>query len=148
MLDDKKSCDFMEQTCHEHEELRRLLGNIQQIISLRRDSIDRVAELLTILREQLQSHFNHEQVGGLFKRISKKAPWLTDRANLLEDQHPQFLEDLRELAGWARENRSSPQWWEEIERRYLQFSKEFLCHESDENEMLQEAYGQDIGSQD
>ena len=52
------------------------------------------------------------------------------------------------MARQARRVHGSPDWWEQLEECFNEFSQELSRHESAENAILQEAYTQDIGDQD
>lgn len=148
MTETNTSHDVFEQTRQEHEELRDLLGAVTRALSQRHDTVDRVAELLTTLSEHAQTHFDQEESSGFFEQVVAKAPRLSDRADALLQEHAALRETLRSLATQARENRTSPDWWDDMEKGFHDFSKRLMHHESEENAILQEAYGQDIGSQD
>lgn len=148
MTETNTSRDVFEQTKQEHDELRNLLGEVHRALSKRQDTVDRIAELLTSLGEHAQTHFDREEANGFFEQVTAQAPRLSERANTLLKEHIALREAIRSLSVRARENRSSPDWWEEIEAEFHAFSKRLMQHESEENAILQDAYGQDIGSQD
>jgi len=93
-------------------------------------------------------HFDQEETSGFFKEIVERAPRLSDRADALIQEHAELRETIRQLVEQARKNRKSSNWWDETEDAFHDFSKRLMRHESEENSLLQEAYGVDIGSQD
>lgn len=147
MFNERDTRRFVEHSKQEHDQLRRLLGDIGHVIAHRCDTIDRVAKLLVLLSDQITEHFQQEEEAGFFEGVISRAPRMADQTRRLCEQHKLLKEQIRQLASHARENRTSPDCWRDIEDGFQQFSKNLMTHESEENSLLQEAYGQDIGSQ-
>jgi hypothetical protein len=59
-----------------------------------------------------------------------------------------MLHTASELARFASAGSGSESWWRELNSRFHVFSKELMHHEGEENQLLQEAYQDDIGSKD
>jgi hypothetical protein len=97
----------------------------------------------------LTKHFALEEDGGYFVEALHHAPQLISKANQLLAQHPKICTQAQHLVGDLQNRNSfSKDWWDETRARFCEFRDELLKHEKHENGLLQEAYGQDIGSHD
>ncbi len=132
----------------EHEELRELLGKVRRTLAQRLGSAASVAEMLQSLDGHLQEHFDEEEgLDGFFDEVCSQAPRLSERAEALKQEHAWLSNALRELVECADEP-GCDDWWQELERKFHEFSRAVMQHESKENELLQETYGDDIGLAD
>lgn len=141
----------------EHEELRELLGKVHRTLARRPHSPTDVLKMLQSLYCQLQLHFDEEEVGGLFVEICSLAPRLSERAEALRVEHAWLNNRLLELiqcadSGCASDCANSDSNCDDerltLEAKFHEFSKELMQHERKENELLMEAYGDDIGASD
>jgi iron-sulfur cluster repair protein YtfE (RIC family) len=132
----------------EHHELRELLGKIHQALTQHRQDIAEVSSLLNTLKDQIEEHFREEEEGGFFEQITDQAPRLQHRAGEVRDQHADLSERISQLCVQASTGSGDESWWQEMERQFHDFSKELMHHEGRENELLQDAYAQDIGPTD
>jgi iron-sulfur cluster repair protein YtfE (RIC family) len=132
----------------EHEELRERFASIHRALADPAASPVSVAETLQSLDRHLQEHFDDEEgTGSFFDAVCAQAPRLSQRAEALKQEHAWLGNALRELIECVDQPKSV-QWREELEAKFHEFSKSVMQHESKENELLQEAYGDDIGSAD
>lgn len=148
MNDDAHIHESFEQIRREHAELRELLGSVSRALADREISLEQASEMFTSLRGQIVKHFETEEQGQFFEEIIDHAPRLSDRANATCDEHEQLLAQVKQMADLALEKAGTPDWWQQLNDQFHDFSKGLMHHESQEMELMQEAYGEDIGSKD
>ena len=73
---------------------------------------------------------------------------LVSRANRLMAQHPKLSAKARAVIKGTEANQGTEIWWKETRRLFDEFREALAQHERGEDELLQEAYTQDIGSND
>ena len=139
---------LFEQIQQDHAELRKVLGEVHQVLSRKQASVDSVAELIKVLTDHIETHFEEEESTGVFQQISAREPRLTARAEGLRDEHDQLRQTVHSLNLAAQGESGTADWWEKIETAFHDFSKDLMRHEHQENELVQEAYEQDIGAAD
>ncbi len=132
----------------EHKRLSSHLGTLLRILTERQRASVEIAVEFEKLKDELVHHFHEEDDGGFFEGIVDHAPRLSERIAALREEHVQLLEQLNELQAKADVPSASLEWWEDMEHSFHEFSCELMRHEHRENEILQEAYGVDIGAQD
>lgn len=132
----------------EHKRLSNHLGNLLRVLAERQRTVVELAVEFEKLKDELVQHFHEEDEGGFFDGIVEHAPRLSERIEALRQEHDRLLEQLNELQTKVDVPAPSPEWWQELERSFHDFSCELMRHEHRENEILQEAYGVDIGAQD
>ena len=140
--------DTLEHVRHDHARLHTLLGDTRRRLTQREETVNDVATMLGSVCEHLVDHFKLEEDGGFFQQLTAQAPRLSDIAETLEEEHVHLLETAQSLAKIAREGDGSDSWWSRLETDFLDFSKRMLQHEAKEHDLLQQAYGEDIGSHD
>ena len=94
------------------------------------------------------THFAEEETAGFFDDVVDRAPRLSDRIDALRTEHQQLLAAIRRLNEVAGDGDGSADWWQRLEAAFHQFSNDLMHHESTENEILLEAYTDDIGAAD
>lgn len=130
----------------EHQQLRELLRTVQEAVAARRSDVA-VENLIGELAGQVAEHFRHEEAGGYFVEVIQVAPRLAHRAETLQQQHARLSEQLGGLRRLAKEAEQKGQ-WEELTTAMEQFCTTFQMHELAENQLLQQAYTDDIGVDD
>jgi hypothetical protein len=128
--------------------LRLLLGAIERALRERTASIAEVSDMLAQLGDRLVKHFALEEQEGYFGDALLRAPQLVAKANQLLAQHPLMCGCVSSLLQEAQSAPEGEDWWDRTERLFLAFRDELLRHERQEDRLLLEAYGQDIGSHD
>ena len=134
--------ELIQEIRDEHQALRDLLGAISRTLATGSDGVGEVSSMLSSLRTQLDQHFADEEKIGFFDKVAEKALRLAERTQHLHDEHAKLKSTLKNLAEFVEEKSN---WWQETERRFRDFSKELMHHESAENELLMDAYMRDIG---
>jgi iron-sulfur cluster repair protein YtfE (RIC family) len=138
----------MDQIRQEHEELRETLGKIHRTLGKREAAVAAVAEMLSLLGDDVETHFSDEETTGFFDNVLDRAPRLSDRIDALRSQHQELSATVESLQEVATSGDGSDDWWRRIETAFHDFSKELMHHEGSENELLLEAYTDDIGAAD
>jgi iron-sulfur cluster repair protein YtfE (RIC family) len=140
--------DINEAIRHEHEQLRELLGAIGQTLTIREVPFDAVVRKFSLLRDQLESHFHHEEADGFFEQIADHAPRLAGRVSKLCAAHVEMLGEIDGLTEQAMQGDGSDGWWCFLEASFQDFAKRLMAHEREENALLHQAYCDDIGNKD
>lgn len=139
---------LFDQIQKDHNELRRLLGEVHHVLSRKLENVARVAEMVESLTDHVESHFDEEEATGVFREVSEREPRLTSRAEELRCEHDRLRETVQALNLAAKSGDGAADWWEQLETAFRDFSKDLMHHEHQENELVQEAYEQDIGAGD
>jgi iron-sulfur cluster repair protein YtfE (RIC family) len=125
-------------------EVQRVCGNSQRIRERRRH----VVELLAELRDQLAMHFALEEAFGYFDDPLRVAPRLSATASQLRDEHKTLYAEISHLTDEvdaverAGDLPTRARWVVEQFRTYYDLLQH---HESRENELILDAYDEDIG---
>ena len=99
-------------------------------------------------RDQLALHFALEEAYGYFEDPVNVAPRLSRQANQLRSEHKQLYLDFCELVDRAErmfydEEYAALALW--IGPEFLEYDRKLRSHEERENELIFEAYDDDIG---
>ena|GEM_PF-1785283 len=132
----------------QHVALRERIAGIRKTLEGQPDKPELVGSQLSMLSEELQEHFLEEEKGGFFDMIRQRAPRLASDTKLLEEEHQEFLGRIRDLITTAETCEGSEPWWQRLKAEFHEYSKGLMHHESLENQLLQRAYNEDIGSHD
>ena len=133
---------------HQHAELRGMVGEMQKTITSRPENAGFLGQKLTELMKYLEMHFHEEEAEGFFEQVERHAPRLTTETGQLKDEHKVFLVQVRSMIASVDSAEGTDAWWEQLEKDFLEFGKAIMQHESKENQLLQRAYIEDIGSHD
>lgn len=143
------SVSWREQFDQEHKQLRTLLGEAVQSFARRREAVEEAARVLGVISDEVQEHFiEEEKCEGFYDQILEQAPRLQSRADMIRAQHEIFRNKVARLTQTVRRVHDYELWWDKLEKEFHAFSTELMHHESDEAELLQDAYEEDIGSKD
>ena len=132
----------------EHQELRDLLARIHRTLANDQSSVEEVTKLLRTLCDDLRAHFRNEEEQGFFSQITDHAPRLTSHADSLCGEHLEMLLDAEALAKQSEMGDGTDRWRQALSEAFHSLSKQLMHHESEENQLLQQAYSEDIGGQD
>ena len=106
---------------------------------------------LECLRDDLAMHFSLEEFFGYFEDPLTVAPRLGDRAGRLRDEHGLLYEQLCEIVDVAEElveEHQLSRLSHHVPRRLQNFFDRLARHERDENELIMEAFCDDVGVAD
>ena len=127
---------YLEQVLAEHQELRRLLTNVQRLLvvgeSEKRELIAQVCELVDLC----EAHFAEEETGGYMHDVIKAAPRLSHRAELLLAQHEHLLESLEALRVLVQSGVESAAWRKRVQQDFAQLARRLGEHESAEYRLV------------
>jgi hypothetical protein len=137
-----------EEILGEHAQVQQMLLSVRETILERASSRQVVREMLDELAQVLLDHFGHEEAGGYFSAALAMAPRLTERAAELVRQHPMLMAQLAALQLHAASRQPSAPWWQQLESGFAAFFDEFSRHEAGENVLLQDAFHDDLGTED
>ena len=138
----------LDQIREQHIELRRRMREVEALlgdsagddVAARRGRLD---ELLADFEVALSEHFAIEEQGGYFAEVLAVAPRLSGRVARLGGNHPAFRRRLTRL----RQHIPDPTIaWPDVEARVAALLKALADHESAENDLVHEAFMQDLGS--
>ncbi len=138
----------LEELVDQHARLREILKEIQCTLTQRRASCVTIVAMFSDLTDQIRSHFAHEENEGYFSEAVAQAPRLATQADHLLGQHVDLLNHLNHLHQLAQQGTGSSQWWVQITFAFDNFTRLFLEHEQQENDLVQGAYNEDIGESD
>ncbi len=140
--------DFFEIMKREHQELIDLLGQIRHALATDNKDAGEIEKLVGNLVRRMRSHFQDEEEGGYMSKALECAPRLTPLAEQLHQQHATLLEIAGRLSSHVGTKAGTEPWWTELAEIFDGFAKQLLKHESQENDLVQEAFIQDIGTGD
>ena len=145
---------FLKEIKDDAEELRGLFRRLE--VNLLVESPPRVSRRhlhssLSELRDQLAMHFTLEEAFGYFEDAIDVAPWLSMKADQLRGEHDAFYNDVCEIVDQSEQllHREVPgNQLGRVIRRFGDFLAMFRKHESAENQMIQQAFNEDLGGWD
>lgn len=132
----------------EHVRLGKTMANLRRMLATRSGEPDKIAVVFHDLAQRILEHFEHEEHGGYFAEATEHAPRLKRRANELLDQHLQMASHVERLQELAATKKTSDEWWHVLQDEFGRFLECFRAHETAEDRLIQEAYGDDIGTGD
>ncbi len=142
---------FLQEIKEDNRQLRELLGKTKSIFTDLGKAFPAqksVVDLLWRLRDQLAMHFALEDAYGYFDDAIAEAPRLSEQAVILRRQHDDLFLQICELVEQAEqvlygENTLGDR--AALASSYLSFHKAFQEHETREDELILEAFDDDIG---
>jgi hemerythrin-like domain-containing protein len=137
--------DTFEKMHQEHDALREKLGRIHDVFTGVDPSPSEIIALLQEFAEALAVHFSNEEVGGYFAEVISRSPELAGQIGRLAIEHQQLRHTAAELCRFATSGSPSMSWWRELASGCHAFSRQLMHHESEENQLLQQAYRRDVG---
>ncbi|MCH8043150.1 MAG: hemerythrin domain-containing protein [Planctomycetes bacterium] len=133
------------------EEHHSLLHAVESLRGLLRQPSARpaaVAAMLLDLKDRLELHFAHEEFGGYFSEVRDIAPRFSRQIDTLKQQHIEFLSTIDAIGERLDRPSDSTTWRPAIAADFDLFVDVFQRHESEENELIQEALQRDVGTED
>lgn len=140
----------LEQIRAQHFELGRLIRALEKAFAALASECEdearsrHVLALLEDLDRALPEHFALEERGGYFFEVVEVAPRLRPRAERLQRSHVEFREQSRAVLELARSAVGAPDKWERWKQLTAEFLKRLRQHEADENELVREAFRDDL----
>jgi len=116
---------------------------LEQISDAFYDSADAVAQLrdrLVQLAEQLESRFAEEEHSGRLDDVLCHAPWLTPKAQELQQQHVPLVETVRGIQRMCDADDNPVAWWGRVRREFEGLAERLQEHEAGDNRLLQDTH--------
>jgi len=142
---------FLQEIKEVNQELFQRLLEVRQILSrpvpFTMDGSLFVTKLAE-LRDQLALHFALEEAYGYFDDPVFVAPQLGRVAESLRAQHRELYLEISQIAEQAERHQyrgQLPSWIVVLAGAFMRFHHRFQQHESRENELIQQAYDDDLG---
>ena len=137
--------ELAEKIGQEHDALRDKLRRIHAALAIREMDAEELRELLCEFQIALGVHFsNEEESEGFFDSVTGHSPRLTFQAGQLCTEHKELLRKAAELCRFAAAGSPSMAWWRELNSRCHEFTRQLMRHESEESQLLQQAYQDDL----
>jgi hypothetical protein len=106
---------------------------------------------LAQLRDQLGMHFALEEAYGYFEDAIEVAPRLSMKADSLRAEHDEFYNEICSLVDQAEQllhDELPDRWMADVVNRFAEFFTAFQNHETAENQLIQQAFNEDLGGWD
>lgn len=136
---------FLMQT-EEHAALRLLFAAVAANVGPDGDG-RLVAELMKQLVDELKMHFQLEEIDGVFDQVERDAPQLSHEVHQLRVEHVELMAEAENLLQLAQKV-ADPALRRQFQHLFQRFRDRMADHESQENFVVQRAYGVDIGGKD
>ena len=104
--------------------------------------------MLGELEQRLPHHFAAEERVGFLSEAVNQAPRLSRRADELRAECAQLAEGLTSLHTRMRSAGRATRRWQELDTECRRFAEAYHDHESRENQLIHEAWAQDVGAVD
>ncbi|MEX0819828.1 MAG: hemerythrin domain-containing protein [Pirellulaceae bacterium] len=131
----------------EHECLHQSLDELRRLFE-ERQSPGKVAPALAQFAEHVQAHFIHEEEEeGFFDTVTDQAPRLKMRSDVLIEEHVAMARELAKLQRHTTDGVVAADWWSRLSDEFESFWQSFCRHERAENELVLEAFDDDIGAE-
>lgn len=104
------------------------------------DAVFRLRERIERLADQIASRFAEEERSGRYDEALGYAPWLTARAQELQQQHLQLIEALHGIQRRCGSSDGPVAWWQHVRREFEDFSELLQEHEAAESNLLDEMH--------
>ena len=143
---------FLREIKEDDHRLRELFHETEQLFtSPRVDTRKLVTRRLWQLRDQLAMHFALENAFGYLAHVVEHAPRLCERAQRMVAEHDDlFLQlcDIIELSEEVSYHEIGARRGSDVARAFFEFQRQFCAHERHENELLFDAFDDDLGDGD
>ena len=137
--------ELAEKIKQEHDALRDKLRQIHAALAVRDMESGEITALLHEFHSALAVHFsNEEESEGFFEAVTAHSPRLAHHAGRLCTEHETLLRKADELCRFAVAGSPALSWWRELSTRCHEFSRQLMQHESEESQLLQQAYQEDL----
>jgi iron-sulfur cluster repair protein YtfE (RIC family) len=142
----------LERTLAQHFALRQQIRALEQLLKEHDDprgaNLTKTHTLLEAFDPVLREHFAEEERGGYFSEALSAAPRLNRRAERLAANHIELRERLEKLLDLTRTAADAPDKWQKVTTGLAEFVKTLRAHEDEENDLVREAFMDDLGRGD
>jgi|GEM_PF-1565909 len=119
---------------------QQLLEEIADAFYESADLVARLRDRIACLAEQISGRFTAEEGSGRFEDVLCNAPWLTARAQELQQQHAQLVESLHAIRRRCESSDGPVSWWLQLQQEFTEFAELLREHEVAELSLLQEVH--------
>jgi iron-sulfur cluster repair protein YtfE (RIC family) len=127
---------------------QQVLKEISDLFDESADAVTRVREQLERLTEQATRRFASEERSGRYEEVMCHAPWLTARAQELQQQHSDLVETLHRMRSLCESSDGPVAWWQRMQQEFEDFAELLQEHEAAENNLLSEMHPGPAWNQD
>ena len=135
-----------------HHALHQQIRALEQLLEQREEPDEaRVREALVLFEgfePILEEHFAVEEQGGYFSDVLAVAPRLTRWATRLERNHGDFRARLQRLLELAHNAVDAPDKWSKVISGVAIFLQKLKEHEAEENDLVRQAFMDDLAPGD
>jgi hemerythrin-like domain-containing protein len=141
---------LVDETLEEHSSCMKLVSELEACLDRRPDDpvrwVTELTDQLSGLTGALGRHFEREEAGPIFRTLPTRHPRLAQSLADLEAEHSVMLLELRDVVSTA-EALESPELFEvrELNARVQLFVARIRRHEAAENELVVQAYWDEVG---
>jgi iron-sulfur cluster repair protein YtfE (RIC family) len=142
---------FHEEHAALHDMLRSLRQRVREAAASAGEGArarSEVGSLLGELAERLPRHFATEERAGFLSEAVNQAPRLSRRADELRAECAQLAAGVAALRTRMRSAGRATRRWQELDAECRRFAEAYHDHESRENQLIHEAWSEDIGAVD
>ncbi|MEE8412172.1 MAG: hemerythrin domain-containing protein [Acidobacteriota bacterium] len=145
--------DSFQETLDDHRECMQVVSEIEACLDQPPDNAGQwVAQLLQRLpglARTMREHFEDEEGGLLYAELPRRRPHLAVRLAALKEEHPRMLVEIEKTIDIATHLREAELYeLRELNARIQLLVARIRRHEAAENELIFEAYWEDIGTGD
>lgn len=146
---DQQSLDDSNVVCELREvPPRQVVAEISSIFREPTDAMIELCERIDWLADQLARRFASEEQSGRYDDALCHAPWLTARAQELQQQHQQLIDLLNGLRQLCQSSDGLVAWWQRLREDFSEFAELLEEHEAAENNLLDDMHPGPSWSQD
>jgi hypothetical protein len=145
--------DSFQETLDDHRECMEVVSEMEACLDQPPDDsarwVARLLERLPGLARTMREHFEDEEGGLLYAELPQRSPHIAVRLAALKEEHPRMLDEIEktiDIAGSLREAELHE--LRELNARIQLLVARIRRHEAAENELIFEAYWEDIGAGD
>ena len=151
--DPDKERKLVDQTLDDHAETMQAVTHLEAILDRHPDPEGKwIAEIiaeLPRLSQVLRCHFGEEQEGPLYREIPVRRPRFAERLRRLEAEHARIVRAVEGAIALGRELEDPPlHKMREFNAQLQLLVAQIRRHEAEENEVLLEAYWDEVGTGD
>ncbi len=148
--------DYISQLRVQHSNLRRSMISVLELLldvirqcDIGASTPESQAPTLTLLSDlgrQFPEHFELEEKNGYMEEALAVAPRYAKRAKALMEEHPRLSQEIFTIVKAAQTAGDSSIAWRGVHERFKQLTLDVLAHEEAENDIMESAFLDDLGS--
>jgi hemerythrin len=142
--------DIYRKALEEHQAINQTIDRLKTSIHCEdgRTSQKELLAIVSELRGLLQSHFATEEDGGFMAPVLEERPQAETTINALKKEHEEILDEIDSIEQTLASQSASAEKMEGVCETIKNLIEQLQHHERTEDELIQTAYTQDIGTKD